>query len=45
MFDALKVVKSQLVSISFNGEMKPFVIKSIDDDNLIQLVLPVRTYA
>ncbi len=45
VFDALKVIKSQLVSISFNGEMKPFIIKSIDDDNLIQLVLPVRTYA
>lgn len=45
VFDALKVVKSQLVSISFNGEMKPFIIKSVDDDNLIQLVLPVRTYA
>lgn len=45
VFEALKVIKSQLVTISFNGEMMPFVIKGVDNDQLIELVLPVRTYA
>lgn len=45
VFEALKVIKNQLVTIKFNGEMMPFVITGVNDDQLIELVLPVRTYA
>lgn len=45
VFDAIKALSGSLVKFSLCGEMKPFIIKSVDDDNVIQLVLPVRTYA
>lgn len=42
--DALKAINSNVVKISFSGEMKPFVITSDDNQNNTQLVLPIRTY-
>ena len=42
--DAIKAIGSNDVEICLNGEMKPFVIKNKEDDSVIQLVLPVRTY-
>jgi len=44
MMDACKALKGQNVKISFTGEMKPFIIRSEEDDTITQLVLPVRTY-
>lgn len=45
VFDAIKALEGSLVTFSLCGEMKPFIIKSVDDDRVLQLVLPVRTYA
>ena len=45
VFDAIKALNGQLVKFSLCGEMKPFIIQSVDDDSVLQLVLPVRTYA
>lgn len=45
VFEALRVIKSQLVSVDLNGTMNPFVIKGVGEDNLTELILPVRTYA
>lgn len=45
VFEALRVIKHQNVVIKFNGEMMPFVICGENDESLIELVLPVRTYA
>lgn len=45
VFDALKALNGNLVKFSLCGEMKPFVITSLDDDSVLQLILPVRTYA
>lgn len=42
--EAIKAIGSNDVDICLNGEMKPFVIKNKEDDSIIQLVLPVRTY-
>ena len=42
--DAIKSFSGEKVKISFTGEMKPFIIKDFDSDELLQLVLPVRTY-
>ena len=45
VFDALKALNGGLVKFSLCGEMKPFIMQAIDDDSVLQLVLPVRTYA
>ena len=42
--DALKAIDSDEVTINFSGELKPMVVKKEDDDSLIQLISPVRTY-
>lgn len=45
VFDAIKALSGSLVKFSFCGDMKPFIIQSVNDDQVLQLVLPVRTYA
>ena len=43
--DAAKALSSENILIKFTGEMKPFIlVNEGDDDSLLQLVLPVRTY-
>lgn len=42
--DAIKAIGSDEVVINFSGELKPMVVKKEDDNNLIQLISPVRTY-
>lgn len=44
MMEALKSFDSDTVKISFVGEIKPIILNSVDDETLIQLVLPIRTY-
>lgn len=44
MMDALKAIDGQEVKILFSGAMRPFVLKSVHDDSILQLILPVRTY-
>lgn len=43
--DALNAFESEEVKVSFCGNMRPFIIRSTDEEDArIQLVLPVRTY-
>ncbi|MBQ4031280.1 MAG: DNA polymerase III subunit beta [Bacilli bacterium] len=44
MLDALKTIKDEEILILLNGEVKPIVIKSVTDESLIQLILPIKTY-
>lgn len=45
MIDALKAIDTEQVSINFTGAMRPFVIRpEEDDDQILQLITPVRTY-
>lgn len=44
VMEAAKAIKGEDIVIQFTGEMKPFILKDSSDDQLIQLVLPVRTY-
>ena len=44
LLDALKSFDSDRISFSFTGEIKPTIIKSVDDDSLVQLLLPVRVF-
>lgn len=42
--DAIKSFNGEKIKILFTGEMKPFIVKDQEKDDLLQLVLPVRTY-
>lgn len=42
--EAIRSMNSQKIKILFTGEMRPFIIKDLDREDVIQLVLPVRTY-
>lgn len=44
MMDALKAIDGQDVVIQFTGSMRPFILRSVHDDAILQLILPVRTY-
>lgn len=44
MMDALKSFNDEYVDILLVSETKPIIIKSTEHDNLIQLVLPIKTY-
>ncbi len=45
VYDAIRVLNALQVKISFSGNMKPFIIKSMDDEDILQLVLPIKTYS
>ncbi len=42
--DAIKSFNSQQVKLSFIGQMKPFVVCDVENKDILQLILPVRTY-
>lgn len=44
MLDTLKTIDSEQVQINFTGTMRPFVIKVPNNNSVLQLILPVRTY-
>lgn len=40
--EAIKIFDSELISLKYTGEVKPFVFTSDGDENFIHLVLPMR---
>ncbi|MBA2874329.1 DNA polymerase III subunit beta [Thermaerobacillus caldiproteolyticus] len=44
MIDALKALDGTEIKISFTGAMRPFLLRPLHDDSMLQLILPVRTY-
>jgi DNA polymerase III subunit beta len=44
MMDALKALEGTDIKVSFTGAMRPFVIRPFQDESILQLILPVRTY-
>lgn len=42
--EAIKVLDSNVITIHFNGEIKPFTIIGDNDPELVQVILPVRIY-
>ena len=44
VMDALKALEGTEINVNFTGAMRPFVIRTKDDDSMLQLILPVRTY-
>ena len=41
--DAIRACRSEDVTISFVGEMKPFVVKNVKDESIEMLVTPLRS--
>jgi DNA polymerase-3 subunit beta len=44
MMDAIKVFEGENIALKFNGEIKPIIIDDAEGSNLLQLILPIRTY-
>ncbi len=44
MLDALRSLKCEKIEVKLNSEIKPIIIKNKEDNNLIQLVLPIKTF-
>lgn len=42
--DAIKALRSDVITLSFTGELRPIILRSRDNDNIIELVSPVKTY-
>ena len=44
MMESIKIIESDEIELNFNGEFKPIIIKNPESDDLIGLILPIRTY-
>ncbi len=44
MMEALKTFDAENVELCFNGDVKPIIIRNKDNSDLIQLIVPIRTY-
>jgi len=44
MMDALRTFEDEAIIIFMNTDSKPIVLKSANDESLIQLILPIKTY-
>ena len=42
--EALSKIKGDEVVLTFVGEIRPILLKEAEDDSLISLILPIRTY-
>ena len=44
MMDALKTLNEEELLILLNNDSSPIILKSVKDESLIQLILPIKTY-
>lgn len=44
MMDAIRALKCEDVTICFQAEMKPFVVKNPSDETVVELITPMREY-
>ena len=44
MMDAIRTFNSEFVNLSFNSEIQPIIIRNPEDDNLTQLIVPIKIY-
>lgn len=44
MIDAIKALSSEQIIMKFNGEIKPIILVAPDNDELTELIVPIRTY-
>ncbi len=44
MLEALRTIKDEDILLLLTNDVKPIIIKSVKDESLIQLILPIKTY-
>ena len=44
MLEAIKTMQEDEILLLLNSDVKPLIIKSLTDESLIQLILPIKTY-
>lgn len=44
VIEAIRALKSEDVTLCFQAEMKPFVVKNVNDPSVVELITPMRTY-
>lgn len=44
MLDAIRTLNSEFVTLSFNSEVQPIIIRNPEDENLTQLIVPIKIY-
>lgn len=44
MMDAIRTFNSDFVTLSFNSEVQPIIIRNPEDENLTQLIVPIKIY-
>ena len=44
MLEALKVLDTDNIILLINGDDKPIIINAVDDDTIVELILPIKTY-
>lgn len=44
MLEALKMFNKEYIYILLNGEINPIILKEIENEELIELILPMKTY-
>lgn len=44
MIEAIRSFESEDIEILFNSDIKPIILKNPNSDDLIQLIVPIRTY-
>ncbi len=44
MLDALKVIKDEELLIMLNNDISPIIMKSVKDESLIELILPIKSF-
>lgn len=44
MLDALKILDTSNIILLINSDDKPIIINAVDDDTIIELILPIKTY-
>jgi len=44
MLEAIKTMQEEEILLLLNSDVKPLIIKSLTDESLIQLILPIKTY-
>ena len=44
MLDAIRTFNSEFITLSFNSEIQPIIIRNPEDENLTQLIVPIKIY-
>lgn len=44
MLEAIKTLAEEEILLLLNSDVKPLIVKSLTDESLIQLILPIKTY-